>query len=56
MQFNNTITTLVSSSFTTIAIQTQFTAVGFFGYRMNATATEDEVAFYFRRYYRWYFY
>jgi hypothetical protein len=27
----------------------------FCGYRMNATATEDEVAFYFRRYYRWYF-
>jgi hypothetical protein len=43
---NNVITTTPSSTFTTIAVQSQFTAgdLVFIGYRMNATATEDEVA------------
>ncbi|MFN3754025.1 choice-of-anchor I family protein [Flavobacterium sp.] len=44
---NNAIVTSPSASFTTIALQTQFAAgdIAFVAYRMNATATEDEVAF-----------
>lgn len=44
---NNVIATLASASFTTVANQTQFTTgdLAFVAYRMNATATEDEVAF-----------
>ncbi|WP_333694011.1 choice-of-anchor I family protein [Flavobacterium sp.] len=43
---DNAVTTLVSGTFTTIALQTQFQAgdLVFVAYRMNATATEDEVA------------
>ncbi len=43
---NNAITTLQSVSFTTISQQTLFNAgdLAFVGYRMNATATEDEIA------------
>ena len=43
---NNAITTAQSATFTTIAVQTPFTAgdLAFVAYRMNATATEDEVA------------
>lgn len=43
----NAVTATTSSSFTTIAVQTQFQAgdLAFVAYRMNATATEDEVAF-----------
>lgn len=44
---NNAVITTPSASFTTISNQTQFTAgdLVFIAYRMNATATEDEVAF-----------
>lgn len=44
---DNAIAATTSASFTTIANQSQFTAgdMAFVGYRMNATATEDEVAF-----------
>ncbi|RKS03192.1 choice-of-anchor I family protein [Flavobacterium sp. 102] len=44
---NNALVTSPSATFTTIANQTQFTAgdIAFVAYRMNATATEDEVAF-----------
>lgn len=44
---NNVIATSPSATFTTIANQTVFTAgdIAFVAYRMNATATEDEVAF-----------
>lgn len=43
---NNAITTVQESTFTTIAVQTVFTAgdMAFVAYRMNATGTEDEVA------------
>ena len=43
---NNTVTVSASSTFTTIAVQTQFQPgdLVFVGYRMNATAAEDEVA------------
>ncbi len=43
---DNAVAATVSSSFTTIAVQTQFQAgdLVFVAYRMNATATEDEVA------------
>ncbi|MGV3698215.1 choice-of-anchor I family protein [Flavobacterium sp.] len=43
---NNAIATTQSATFTTISNQTPFTAgdMAFVGYRMNATATEDEVA------------
>lgn len=43
----NAVTAVTSSSFTTIAVQTQFQAgdLAFVGYRMNASGTEDEVAF-----------
>ena len=43
---NNAVTVTASSTFTTIAVQTQFQAgdLVFVAYRMNATATEDEVA------------
>lgn len=43
---NNTIATTPAATFRTIAVQTQFTAgdMAFVAYRMNATATEDEVA------------
>lgn len=43
----NAVTTTTSSSFTTIAVQTQFQAgdLAFVGYRMNASGTEDEIAF-----------
>ncbi|WP_051197420.1 choice-of-anchor I family protein [Flavobacterium soli] len=43
---NNAVTVVTGSTFTTIAVQTQFQAgdLVFVGYRMNATATEDEVA------------
>ncbi|MDR6966858.1 hypothetical protein J2X31_000858 [Flavobacterium arsenatis] len=43
---NNAVTVSASTTFTTIAVQTQFQAgdLVFVGYRMNATATEDEVA------------
>lgn len=43
---NNAITATPAATFRTIAVQTQFTAgdMAFVAYRMNATATEDEVA------------
>lgn len=43
----NAVIAVTSSSFTTIAVQTQFQAgdLAFVGYRMNASGTEDEVAF-----------
>jgi len=43
---DNAVAATVASSFTTIAVQTQFQAgdLVFVAYRMNATATEDEVA------------
>jgi hypothetical protein len=43
----NAVTAVTSSSFTTIAVQTQFQAgdLAFVGYRMNASGAEDEVAF-----------
>ncbi|WP_396175599.1 choice-of-anchor I domain-containing protein, partial [Flavobacterium sp.] len=43
---NNAVTAAVASTFTTIAVQTQFQAgdLVFVAYRMNATAVEDEVA------------
>jgi hypothetical protein len=43
---NNAVSTAPTSIFTTISVQTQFQAgdMVFVGYRMNATATEDEVA------------
>ena len=43
---NNAVTAAVASTFTTIAVQTQFEAgdLVFVAYRMNATAVEDEVA------------
>lgn len=43
---DNAVTAAVASTFTTIAVQTQFQAgdLVFVAYRMNATATEDEVA------------
>ena len=44
---NNALATAASATFTTIAVQTTFAAgdIAFVAYRMNATATEDEVAF-----------
>jgi len=44
---NNVISSVASASFTTIANQTQFNPgdLVFVAYRMNATSTEDEVAF-----------
>ena len=44
---NNALVTSASATFTTIANQTVFSAgdIAFVAYRMNATATEDEVAF-----------
>ena len=44
---DNAITTAVAISFTTISLQTQFEAgdLAITAYRMNATATEDEIAF-----------
>jgi len=43
----NAVTAATSSTFTTIAVQTQFQAgdLAFVAYRMNASGTEDEVAF-----------
>lgn len=43
---NNAVTDIQAVSFTTIALQTQFSPgdMAFVAYRMNATATEDEVA------------
>jgi len=43
----NAVTATTSSTFTTIAVQTQFQAgdLAFVAYRMNASGTEDEVAF-----------
>lgn len=43
----NAVTDASSSSFTTIAVQTQFQAgdLAFVAYRMNASSTEDEIAF-----------
>lgn len=43
---NNAVTTVQSAQFTTIALQTAFSAgdMAFVAYRMNATSTEDEVA------------
>lgn len=44
---NNALANAPSATFTTIAVQTAFTAgdIAFVAYRMNSTATEDEVAF-----------
>ncbi|MFP9098215.1 choice-of-anchor I family protein [Flavobacterium sp. RHBU_24] len=43
---DNAVTTAVSATFTTIAVQTQFAAgdMAFIAYRMNATDTEDQIA------------
>lgn len=43
---NNALEAVVSASFSTIALQTEFNAgdIAFLGYRMNATGTEDEIA------------
>lgn len=43
----NAVTAATSSTFTTVAVQTQFQAgdLAFVAYRMNASGTEDEVAF-----------
>jgi len=44
---DNSITATISNTFTTIAVQTQFQAgdLAFVAYRMNASSTEDEIAF-----------
>lgn len=44
---DNAITAATSSTFTTIAVQTQFQAgdLAFVAYRMNASSTDDEIAF-----------
>lgn len=44
---NNAITSIVENNFTTISVQTQFQAgdIAITAYRMNASSTEDEIAF-----------
>lgn len=43
---DNALTSIISTSFSTIALQTEFNAgdIAFLGYRMNANDTEDEIA------------